>query len=313
MKRMIYILAIAAFSIINFSNSSFAQNCEIPVSVMVIDSENLDMSSVSILKNRLSNVAANKGLVANLDYSQFFVGVKINMIDKQIVSGSPIQVVTNYGVNIYVADLYNQKIFSSVYLELKGVGHNELKSLNSAISRITPSNVKITNTIESGKSKIIEYYNNRYKDILAMADREAKLNNYVEAVALCSSIPVCTNGGKEATKKAVEYYDKYRDELNKYLFNEAKAVWVGSQTAEAAQCAAEMLAEIDPNSSSYNAAQSLLNEIKAQVRKDVDFKEKEKYNNQVDIEKLKIDAIKAVGVAYGNGQQPNTTILGWIK
>lgn len=313
MKRMIYILAIAAFSIINFSNSSFAQNCEIPVSVMVIDSENLDMSSVSILKNRLSNVAANKGLVANLDYSQFFVGVKINMIDKQIVSGSPIQVVTNYGVNIYVADLYNQKIFSSVYLELKGVGHNELKSLNSAISRITPSNVKITNTIESGKSKIVEYYNNRYKDILAMADREAKLNNYVEAVALCSSIPVCTNGGKEATKKAVEYYDKYRDELNKYLFNEAKAVWVGSQTAEAAQCAAEMLAEIDPNSSSYNAAQSLLNEIKAQVRKDVDFKEKEKYNNQVDIEKLKIDAIKAVGVAYGNGQQPNTTNLGWIN
>jgi hypothetical protein len=77
--------------------------------------------------------------------------------------------------------------------------------------------------------------------------------------------------------------------------------------------AAELLSGVDPKSSSYNAAQNLMNEIKGQIRKDIDFENKEKYNTEVGVEKLRIDAVKAVGVAYGNGQQPSTTNLAWVR
>ncbi len=313
MKKVFSIILVISTLIVGSSVCGFAQNCEIPVNVIVLDEQGLDANSVNILKNRLTDIASKQGLIADMDYTQFFVGAKINIQDKQVVAGPPAQVVTVYGLNIYVADLNNKKVFSSVYLDLKGVGQSEHKSLNSALSRVTPANTKITQAISEGKSKIVDYYNNRYKEILAMADRAAKLNDYAQAIALCSSIPVCTRGGQEATKKAFEYYDKYRDELNEYLYNEAKAAWYASQNEEGAVYAADLLSGIDPQSSSYDKASKLLNEIKSQVRKDIDFEMRKKYEDSVVIEKQKIEAIKEVGVAYGKGQQPNTTILGWMK
>lgn len=313
MKRILNIISIVAILVIAFANNAYAQNCDVPVSVMIINAEDMDASSADILKNRLSDVVSKQGLIANLDYSQFFVGAKINVLDKQIVNGPPAQVVTNYGLNIYVADYNNQKIFSSVYLELKGVGQNQIKSLNSALSKVTPANAKITSAIDQGKKQIVQYFNAKYKEILAKADRAAKLNKHAEAVALCASIPECSVGGQEATKKAMEYYEKYRDELNTYLLNEAKAAWVGSQNEEGAMYAAELLSGVDPKSSSYGAAQKLMSEIQGQIRKDIDFENKEKYNTEVGVEKLRIDAVKAVGVAYGNGQQPSTTNLAWVR
>ena len=107
MKRILNIISIAAILFIAFADNAYAQNCDVPVSVMIINAEDMDASSVDILKNRLSDVVSKQGLIANLDYSQFFVGAKINVLDKQIVNGPPAQVVTSYGLNIYVADYNN--------------------------------------------------------------------------------------------------------------------------------------------------------------------------------------------------------------
>ncbi len=56
-----------------------------------------------------------------------------------------------------------------------------------------------------------------------------------------------------------------------------------------------------------------MNDIKKQVRSDIDFEMREKYHDAVDMEKQRIAAAKAVGVAYGNGQQPTTTNLMWLR
>ena len=58
---------------------------------------------------------------------------------------------------------------------------------------------------------------------------------------------------------------------------------------------------------------SLMKEIKSQVRSDIDFEMREKYADNVKTERDYIDAMKAVGVAYGKGQQPSTTNLMWLK
>lgn len=50
-------------------------------------------------------------------------------------------------------------------------------------------------------------------------------------------------------------------------------------------------------------------EIKKQIRSDIDFEMRDKYKDSIDLEKRRIDAARAVGVAFGNGQQPQTTNL----
>ena len=49
------------------------------------------------------------------------------------------------------------------------------------------------------------------------------------------------------------------------------------------------------------------------MKDDWEFEIRQKYNDAVDIEKSKIEAARAVGVAYGNGQKEKTTNLMWLK
>ena len=60
-------------------------------------------------------------------------------------------------------------------------------------------------------------------------------------------------------------------------------------------------------------AGKLMKEVKSQVRSDIDFEMREKYHDQIKLEKDRIAAARAVGVAFGNGQKPTTTNLMWLR
>ena len=53
--------------------------------------------------------------------------------------------------------------------------------------------------------------------------------------------------------------------------------------------------------------------MKKQVKSDRDFEYRQKYNDQIDLERRRIEAARAVGVAWGNGQKPTTTNIAWIR
>ena len=74
-----------------------------------------------------------------------------------------------------------------------------------------------------------------------------------------------------------------------------------------------MLAQIDPDAACYAEAKALMKEVKAQVRSDIDLEMREKYYDQIQLEKSRIEAARAVGVAYGNHQKPTTTSLMWLR
>ena len=82
---------------------------------------------------------------------------------------------------------------------------------------------------------------------------------------------------------------------------------------DGARLVAPIIAQIDPESSCYGDTQKLLAEIKAQVRSDIDFEVREKYHDQIDIQKQTIECARAVGVAFGKGQQPQTTNILWAR
>ena len=73
------------------------------------------------------------------------------------------------------------------------------------------------------------------------------------------------------------------------------------------------MAQIDPEASCYADAAKLLKEVKSQVRSDIDFEMREKYHDEIKLERERISAMRAVGVAFGNGQKPTTTNLMWLR
>ena len=212
-----------------------------------------------------------------------------------------------------MADTYTQKKFANAYITLDGVGTGEVKSYINAFRHISANNKEILNLINTGKKKMMEYYNTQYPNIIKEAQRLVSLQNYEEALTMVLSIPICSNGGEEATKYGLQLYTKYLDRMNLFLLNRARALWAAGQDQETAYQVCAMLAQIDPDAACYAEAKALMKEVKAQVRSDIDLEMREKYYDQIQLEKSRIEAARAVGVAYGNHQKPTTTNLMWLR
>ena len=135
----------------------------------------------------------------------------------------------------------------------------------------------------------------------------------MKRLLLWCSLFLCAQGGDEASKYGVQLYTKYLDRMNLYLLNSAKGLWAAGQDQQTAYDVCAMLAQIDPDAACYAEASKLMKEVKSQVRSDIDLEMREKYRDQIQLEKDRISAARAVGVAFGNGQKPTTTNLMWLK
>lgn len=313
MKSCINILLVAIM-LLSFIPATQAQDCDLPISVVLYpQNEELPQAVESVLENRLTRIVTTGGMNTGLSLGQFILTARIDVLDKSVHPGPPIQVVNDLGVTFYIVDSYTQTKFATEYIEVNGVGNNETKSLINAVQRLNTNNAKIATLLKNGKKKIMEYFDNNYKNILKDAERKASLQQYEEAIALAASIPACSKGGDMATETMLKLYTKYLDKYNQMLLSKASAIWAAGQSDVEAAEAGEILALIDPEAACYKDAVKLATEIKSQVRKDIDFEMREKYHDEVKLEKQRIEAIRDIGVAFGKGQKEQTTNLTWLK
>ena len=296
------------------ATNTYAQECDMPVSIRLDeDFSNIPTAACNTLYRSLSRIAMENGLVTEAPTTPFVLTVHCDVLDKSNLPGPPAQTVYNLGITFYMADTYAQKKFSTAYITLNGVGSGETKSYINAFSYISANNKEIKSLISSGKKKMMDYYDKQYPDIIKEAKRLESLQNYEEALAMVLSVPLCSKGGEEVTKYGLQLYTKHLDRLNLYLLNQAKALWTAGQDQDTASDVCGMLAQIDPDAACYGDAAKLMAEIKSQVRSDIDFEMRQKYNDEVQTERERIAAAKAVGIAYGNNQKPSTTNLMWMK
>lgn len=292
----------------------YGQECVMPISIQ-LDEEftNIPSAASNVLYHSLSRIATENGLTTDSPTTPFVLTVHCDVLDKSNLPGPPIQTVYNFGLTFYMADTYTMKKFGTAYIALNGVGTGEVKSYINAFRHINANNNEIKGLINRGKKNMMNYYDTQYSNIIKEAKRLASLQNYEEALTMVLSIPVCSKGGDEASKYGLQLYTKYLDRMNLFLLNQAKALWAAGQDQQTAYDVCAMLAQIDPDAACYGEAGKLMKEVKSQVRSDIDFEMREKYHDQIQLEKDRIAAARAVGVAFGNGQKQKTTNLMWLK
>jgi hypothetical protein len=253
------------------------------------------------------------GLTSEGITTPFILTAHCDVLDKSNIPGPPIQTVYNLGITFYMADTYNKKKFGTAYVTLDGVGTGEVKSYINAFRRISSNQTEIKDLIKRGKANMMKYYDTQYPNIIKEAKRLESLQQYEEALSQVLSIPLCSKGGDAASRYGLQLYSKYLNRLNLYLLNQAKALWAAGQDQETAYQVCAMLAQIDPDAACYAEATKLMKEIKAQVRSDIDLEMRQKYNDEIQLERERIAAARAVGVAFGNGQKPTTTNIAWLR
>ena len=265
------------------------------------------------MMTRFASALASADVVVGPDFGQFFLTGKFSDIYESVVPGPPKQNALHTTLTVYVGDIINRTVYATCTFDLRGVGTSEQRAYINALSQLNGSNKKLAEFIDGAKAKIIKYYDNNYRNILSKAKLAASTRNYEEAMMYAASIPECSVGYGEAVDGILEYYQAYIDYEGRQLLTAAQAAWAESPDKEGAVRAHGYLLQIDPAAACFSEAVLLMNDIKKVVKENWDFENKEKYHDAVDMRNRMIDAARAVGVAYGNGQQPTTTNLMWLR
>lgn len=262
--------------------------------------------------NKLNQVLTANGVAKLPGFSQFFITVIASPQTKDITPSAPPQVAQTLEFTFYIADYNTQTVFSQTSVTAKGIGPNEAKSYMDAIRRININSPAIKDFVAQGKAKIIDWYDTQAEAIFKQAEQLAKRHEYEQALYLVSGFPTECRNFDRSLEVGDKIFQKYIDYTCQINLAKARAAWAAEQNSAGAAAAGEFLSEIYPEASCHGDAMALYNEIKAKVLDDWKF-EMKMYQDQVDLESQRIDAWKAVGMAYGNHQQPTTTNIAWLR
>jgi len=305
MKRII-IISISVFIIAAATLN--AQQCEIPLIPYIPGKiDPLPEESRSYLESKMTQIITQNGIGMGSGYGQFYLVSKVTLLSKDIVSGSPTLITQRVNVALSIIDYFDEKVIAATSIELQGSGVNENKSYLNAIRNLNPANPKIQQFIQSGKDKILSYYNNNSDAIISKAETLAETGKFEEALFLLASIPECSKGYSAAMEESLLIYKIYVNYNCLRNLQQARNAWAVSPNAAGASAAGAYLVKIEPYASCYSDAVALYNEIKSSVAEDWKFEFKN-YDARA-LERERINACREVGVAYGNGQQPSTMVM----
>lgn len=289
--------------------TTYAQNNGISLYLYAPDQvENVPESSMGCLINNLSSAVTAEGLAAQNEYmTQFVLMPKVNVASNNIITNTQTQVVLNIDISLQVVDGMSGTLYASSIVNVKGVGTNETKAYNSAFRSINKKQQQIVGLVKTAKQKILSYYEMEAGNIIKKANLLAAQNNYEEAFYLLSMIPSQCSKFDASISAGLSLWEKYKNYSCNTNLAKAEAIWASGQDYNAAINAGEYLSQILPDSECYGKAKQLYNEIKKKVGDLWKFEMKQ-YDTESELQKAKIQAFQAIGVAYGRGQQPKVIV-----
>jgi hypothetical protein len=260
-----------------------------------------------ILTNKMGEILTQNGVIKGIN-SNFILTANTTVLTKEITPTAPPMFVFVFQITYFIGNGIDGNVFSSQSATIKGVGINETKAYIDAFKGISTKNNDLTELISKAKAKIVAYYNSKCNAILSEATTLEKTGRYNEALYKLTAIPdACSDCYSKALNKMESVYKKAIDmDCNKKM-SDANNIWNANPNENGANQVADILKTINPNSNCFSNAKILGQKIEKKLN-EVDQREfKLFYEQQVGLEKDRIEAMKEIGKAYGNGQAKNVT------
>ena len=309
MKKLLFTLAMFLLC----SMRAMAQDdCTIPMMVLVPQqTDNLTSIAQTKLESKLRQIITQCGMEGGSKFANFCIVANVTEGSKEVIGGLRPLVSLTCELELYVGNNYTGDKFASTSMVLNGAGQNESKAYTSAFSNISTGNKQIQTFLEEAKRKVNEYYETQIYNILRMVKNYSARREYEEALCLLASIPTCCSKYDEVERCMLDIYQQFVDYDCAVKVNKARVIWNSSQDKSGAILAGAYLATIDPKSSCWGDAIALAETIRDRIGDDWEFS-KELMRNSVMLEKTRIDAMRAIGVAYGQNQKSITVRENWL-
>lgn len=293
MKRSIII----GFLLFALSCMVQGQTSHIYISVVQPDRNEIPSEAGKQLERKMIQLLTSNGISSQDVNNRFIITAKADITSKDIVASTPQRVSEKIDLTFIIGDMVENKIFETITIPLIGIGTNENKSFISAINQVKPQKAELVEFLDHAKQKIVDYYAVRCSQIIKDAQKQARANNYDEAIYQLMLVPDICDCAKECQNLMIEYTIKRNNAQAAQLFNEAKARWAASPTSEGASDVADIIARIPAGTSSQKNVDALIKSINTKLREDEkrewafkmkqydDAQEKEKREYQLRVDK----------------------------
>jgi len=263
--------------------------------------DGIPASAQQLLLGKMQQIAVQNGMGGSGSNPRFFMVPMVNVLTKEITPTAPPMHALTLEVVFYIVDAATQSVFSQTSITVKAVGASEDKAYISGLKNLNVKAGQFKGFVETGKTKIIEYYNSQCDVIMKGANALAGQKKYEEALFTLLSVPdVCRECFDKCMDLSIDIYKQYANYKCTEYMSGAKASWAAMN----ADKAAEFLGKITPDMECYPQAVELTEQITQKMLADGanvwTFKMKQ-FDANVDKEKLMIEAGKEVAVAQALG------------
>lgn len=261
------------------------------------------------LRNKMNAILTKQGLAGSKN-QRFIITANADVLSEDVVVTTKEMYQYQLEVHFIIGDGIDGIKFATASQTVQGLGETKAAAYLQAIRKIKLSDPAFQNMVNEAKTKIIEYYNSKCDFIISEAKTLADKQDYDGAIYKLMSVPdVCKDCYDKCMKSVASIYQAKIDEEGARLLAEARAIWAAGQNADTGEQAGAILSQINPSSKSYAGATLLSEEIAKRIKeidqREWDFALKQQ-QDEVDIQKSNIKAMRDIGVAFGENQQPIT-------
>lgn len=172
--------------------------------------------------------------------------------------------------------------------------------------------------LQQSKDEISIYYRSKCPEIINRANTLSAMQKYDEAIHYLLSVPnIDADCFLRCQTSAEAIYMEKVEQESAALLNQAKTEWMKHPDITGACSIAPLINRINPKSRSFTQIEALRREISDKLRED-EKREWEfqmgKYKDSQAFKQSIVEACRAIGVAWGQGQPQNVTktiVRGW--
>lgn len=316
MKKIALTWALLALTALGLRAQS---QCEFPLTIVIPEQAvQLSPMSVSQLTSKIRQAVTLNGMTGGTRYSNFCIVANLVETSNHATGGIRPLIAVTTSLELSVSNSRTGDSFGSTYINLSGAGQNAKQAYMASISSLNPQNTALQSFLKATKKKMVAYYEGQTNNIIRQAKTLSGKQDFEQAMYLLTSIPTCINN-YDAVETAIQStFQTFVNQDCAGKVNKARQAWNASQDRDGAKIAGAYLAAINPASQCNDEATELADEIRQRIGEEwewaKDLKEfgKEMARSQVELEKMRIEAARAIGEAYAENQPDiniNQTII----
>lgn len=279
--------------------------------VMPQNEEKISNANFAKIKSKLKQIISKNDVAATDYFTDFLLYPSIEIYDEETIDAGlqPISIISG-DLTLFVKQLSSNNQFGSTTVKFKGSGNNKSEAIKNGILKINTNHKNFQSFLANTKSKIIKYYQDNCRLLISEAEKLNASNQYEKAIVQLMAIPSgVTRCDIDINRKIIQYYKNYSDNA----CEKSMVIANGYYTEKNFSKTLEILRSIDPESKCKGASLSLMKKIETKIdiedKKVFDFTMKT-YNDQQEMEKLRINSIKEIAIShYKNLPNPQINII----